>query len=53
MASPTNRQKNRGIITLLARSMPPPMPRAMMSSVPAIAATCQPVLPQGDAAVSK
>ena len=52
MASPTNKQKNRGIITLLARSMPP-MPRAMMSSVPAIAATCQPVLPQEDAAVLK
>ena len=52
-ASPANSRKKRGMSTLLARSMPPAMPRAMMTSVTAMAAVCQRVLPQAEAVALK
>ena len=52
-ASTRNKMKNTGMSTLLARSMPPPMPRAMTTKQITIATACQAVLPQAEETVPK
>ena len=53
MASTKNKMKNTGMRTLFTFSMPPPMPKAMTSSVTTMAAACQAVLPQAEAVAEK
>ena len=52
-ASTKNKMKNTGMSTLLARSMPPPMPRAMTTKQITMATACQAVLPQAEEMVPK
>ena len=45
--------KNTGMSTLLARSMPPPMPRAITTKQITMATACHAVLPQAEAVAPK
>ena len=49
MASPTNRQKNSGIMTSLAFSMPLPMPKTRMATAASIATVSQKPFPPATA----